>query len=312
MDWLTSRIRQAWDQAKGLADSPNRFAGAVFQGARDRTLEALNVPRPESLFIKALTGGGQAQTEMTPIELSKIKGAYEAKQANKPPSKEELLKMWGSNNQFIAGPHSVSPSEREAQAERVANDTLAHYRNPVVSLYDSGRDVKLAYGNLSVIPQADGSVRVVDKFKVDPNLMGSDRFDSVGDLAEGGPGAAIAYNLAKRLGTFRDVDINVNVPKEQWEQIDPERPNNLGVPPDSIGALPKDLTFADPTTAVDEFFAAKEEEAAKEAGPLLDSFNQSYWRLRGKGGMSEAETLEMLDKSKIKGAYEAMKAPVGP
>ena len=298
MDWLTKRIRQVWDQAKDFADGPSsaakvgRFAGAVFQGARDRTLEALNVPRPEALFIKALTGGGQAQTEMTPLELSKIKGAYEAKQSNKPPTKEELLKKWwGSDNQSIAGPQSVpSPSEREAAAKRIANDSLAHYRSPVVSLYGSGRDVKLAYGNLSVVPQADGSVRIVDKFKVDPNLFGSDRFDRVGDLGEGGPGAAIAYNLAKRLGTFRDVDINVNVPKEQWEQINSERPN--GFP-----AVPGNPTIAE----LKELFN-KKGEGEKEAGRLLDSFNQNYWRL--KGTTPEAESLGMF--------ADEMKKAVGP
>jgi len=258
----------------------NALAGKfknLLHGARDFALDKLNVPRPESLFIKALTGGGQVQTEMTPLELAKIKGAYDQKQSLKPPNKEQILKHLKKQNEglkknkalLVEGPTGLEIKNLPEKAAIIANDLLATYRNPVVSLYGSGRNMKMAYGNLSVMPQDDGSVQIVDEFKVDPNLFVKDSFDEVGDLTEGGPGAAMAYNLARHLGTWRDIDINVNVPKEEWGQITSIKPEK--------------------EYSINQTKAQKQ----TEAGDFLNKFNHAYMGLKRMAGVTTTPVNEM-------------------
>ena len=262
----------------------------LLHGARNFALDKLNVPRPESLFIKALTGGGQVQTEMTPLELAKIKGAYDQKQSLKPPNEEQILEHLKKQNEWlkknkefedsiflntvpsvnlVEGPPDLEIKSLPEKAAILANDILATYRNPVVSLYNSGRNMRMAYGNLSVMPQDDGSVQIVDEFKVDPNLFVKDSFDEVGDLTEGGPGAAMAYNLARHLGTWRDIDINVNVPKEEWGQITSIKPEK--------------------EYSINQTKAQKQ----TEAGDFLNKFNHAYMRLKRMAGVTTTHLNEM-------------------
>ena len=277
----------------------NTLAGKfknLLHGARDFALDKLNVPRPESLFIKALTGGGQVQTEMTPLELAKIKGAYDQKQSLKPPNEEQILEHLKKQNEWlkknkkpilslknslVEGPTGLEIKSLPEKAAIMANDILATLRNPVVSLYDSGRNMKMAYGNLSVMPQDDGSVQIVDKFKVDPNLFAKDSFDEVGDLTEGGPGAAMAYNLARRLGTWRDIDINVNVPKEEWGQI-------TSIKPDV-----KDMSAFHSPEEWNKLMADKKAQKQAEAGDFLNKFNHAYMRLKRMAGVTTTPVNEM-------------------
>ena len=274
----------------------------LLHGARDFALDKLNVPRPESLFIKALTGGGQVQTEMTPLELAKIKGAYDQKQSLKPPNEEQILEHLKKQNEWlkknkefedsiflntvpsvnlVEGPPDLEIKSLPEKAAILANDILATYRNPVVSLYNSGRNMKMAYGDLSVIPQDDGSVQIVDKFKVDPNLFEKDSFDEVGDLTEGGPGAAMAYNLARRLGTWRDIDINVNVPKEEWGQI-------TSIKPDV-----KDMSAWHSPEEWNKLMADEKAQKQAEAGDFLNKFNHAYMRLKRMAGVTTTHLNEM-------------------
>ena len=288
----------------------NALAGKfknLLHGARDFALDKLNVPRPESLFIKALTGGGQVQTEMTPLELSKIKGAYEYKKSFKPPNEEEILKDLKKEKEFqdsmapilnptkteteisklkaklSEGTNSFKGKSLPEKAAIITNNILAAQRSPVVSLYDSGRDMTMAYGNLSVIPQDDGSVQILDKFKVDSNLFGKDSFDKVGDLSEGGPGAAMAYNLARRLGTWRDIDINVNVPKEEWRQMTSIKPDVRGM------AAPFEGTEEEWNKLMENKKAQKQ----AQAGDFLNQFNHAYMGLKRMGGVTTTPVNEM-------------------
>jgi hypothetical protein len=95
---------------------------------------------------------------------------------------------------------------------------------PVVSLYGQGRNMKMAYGNLSVYPQPGGGVEIYDRWKVDKpeelysnNPNARDSIDSVADLGEGGPIPSLIYNAANALGTYEPFDIRVNVSPQQWQ-----------------------------------------------------------------------------------------------
>lgn len=143
--------------------------------------------------------------------------------------------------------------------------------------------MKMAYGDLSVIPQDDGSVQIVDKFKVDPNFFGKDSFDEVGDLTEGGPGAAMAYNLARRLGTWRDIDINVNVPKEEWGQITSIKPD---VSVSGMSGLHSPEEW-------NKLMAHEKAKKQAEAGDFLNKFNDAYMRLKEMAGVTTTPVNEM-------------------
>ena len=116
-----------------------------------------------------------------------------------------------------------NPSSLEA-AKNIVAKQKKFLESPVVNTYPQGRDMRMAYGNLSVFPQPDGGVRIYDRWKVDKNLMGTDQADRVGDLGEGGPIPSLIYNVAKNLGTYKPFDIDVTVSGDEWRNIEPIYP----------------------------------------------------------------------------------------
>jgi len=244
--------------------NPFRPAAVVrsgpFQAVRDVVLETSGLPKPEKFFIKAMTGGSKDITTMTPEELSLIKGAYTEKYNTTPLKDEQIYGMAkaqeGYHKQFIEQAKkqyaSASPMVKNSPLGQMMLQTIntpfdinkaletikmgseaqkkyAKNSGPVVNLYGQGRDMKMAYGNLSVFPQPGGGVQIYDRWKVDkandvyPGIekMGiGDKADHVADLGEGGPIPSLLYNAAKQLGTYEPFDIRVNVPAEQWRNIE--------------------------------------------------------------------------------------------
>jgi hypothetical protein len=247
--------------------NPFRPAAVVrsgpFQAVRDVVLETSGLPKPEQFFIKAMTGGSKDITTMTPEELSLIKGAYTEKYNTTPLKDEQIYGMAkvqeGYHKQFIEQAKkqyaSASPMVKNSPLGQMMLQTIntpfdinktletikmgseaqkkyAKHSGPVVNLYGQGRDMKMAYGNLSVFPQPGGGVQIYDRWKVDkandvyPGIEKiektdlGDKTDRVADLGEGGPIPSLLYNAAKQLGTYEPFDIRVNVPAEQWRNIE--------------------------------------------------------------------------------------------
>ena len=217
--------------SKNLPQDKLSSYGRGLQRLRDFVVDRF-LPRPEALFTKVMTGGAPTQTEMTPLELAKIKGKYEMKR-NTPLLKEENV-MEGLENHYkflkefpkkdADGNPIIPPPFTMEDAKAIVAKQKRDLESPVVSTYDQGRDMRMAYGNLSVFPQPDGGVRIYDRWKVDKDLIGEDKADRVGDLGEGGPIPSLIYNVAKNVGTYKPVDIDVTVPGDVWRNIEPVYP----------------------------------------------------------------------------------------
>ena len=232
---------------------------APFQAVRDVALEKSGLPKPEQFFAKAMTGGSRDITTMTPEELSLVKGAYNQKYNTIPLTDAQLYKMAKAQElnhktfieqtkqqyasaspetknsplgqmmlQTINTPFDINNVMKGIKTGAEAQKNYLKNSGPVVSLYGQGRNMKMAYGSLSVFPQAKGGVEIYDRWKVDPadkvipgsSKMGlADRADAVADLGEGGPIPALIYNAAKALGTYEPFDIRVNVPAQEWQNI---------------------------------------------------------------------------------------------
>lgn len=207
-----------------LAGKHANLFGKGFQGIRDFVLDRFT-PRPEALFIKAMTGGAPTQTDMTPIELGKIKDAFQTQKQFKLLSDKELFNNMKAKYTTFKNDNPLS-NEINAptleQAQQLNAQVKARRADPVTSLYGHGRDMKMSYGNLSVYPQPDGGVRIYDHWKVDKNLnQKKDTKDRVGDLIEGGPIPSLLYNAASKVGTYKPFDIDVTVPGEEWKKVQP-------------------------------------------------------------------------------------------
>ena len=218
--------------SKNLPQDKLSSYGRGLQRLRDFVVDRF-LPRPEALFTKVMTGGAPTQTEMTPLELAKIKGKYEMK-INTPLLKEEdVMENLKNHHEFVKqfpkkdaeGNPIMPPPPTMEDAKAIVAGQKRHLESPVVSTYDQGRDMRMAYGNLSVFPQPDGGVRIYDRWKVDKDLLGQkDKADRVGDLGEGGPIPSLIYNVAKNVGTYKPVDIDVTVPGDVWRDIEPVYP----------------------------------------------------------------------------------------
>jgi len=219
--------------SKNLPQERLSSYGRGLQKLRDFVVDRF-LPRPEALFTKVMTGGAPTQTEMTPLELAKIKGKYEMKRNTPLLKEEDVMENLKNHYEFVKqfpkedadGNPIIPPPPTMEDAKTIVAEQKRHLKeSPVVSTYDQGRDMRMAYGNLSVFPQPDGGVRIYDRWKVDKNLGGQkDKADRVGDLGEGGPIPSLIYNVAKNVGTYKPVDIDVTVPGDVWRDIEPVYP----------------------------------------------------------------------------------------
>ena len=258
-----------------IAGKYSNALGSAFQGARDFVVDRV-APRPEALFIKAMTGGAPTQTTMTPTELGKIKDAF-IKQKSFPLKSDEqvfedLITKYEQHKaehpKLFEGPMPIAIKPTMKMAQQINANAKADQQNPVTSLYNYGRDMSMAYGNLSVFPQPDGGVRIYDRWKVDKNLGGiQDTNTRVGDLQEGGPLPSLIYNKANQLGWYKPFDIDVTIPGDEWKQIE-----RIGEP-----QKPKVGTTAGIVTSAD-IKKALENEKLTQQGFALNAINSQIQR----------------------------------
>ena len=248
--------------SKNLPQGRLDATGRAYQKLRDFVVDRF-LPRPEALFTKVMTGGAPTQTEMTPTELGKIKDAYQTQKQFPQLTDEELLaKLQKTYKKYVptvgpeGSPYKFPPPPTIEDAQKINAEATARKKDPVVSLYEHGRDVRMSYGGLSVFPQPDGGVRIYDRWKVDKNLYGTkDSVDRIADLGEGGPIPSLIYSAAKNIGTYKPVDIDVTIPGEEWRKIKP-------IPPENRGSFDY------------------EKEARENQGVFLNTLNKLYQKLR--------------------------------
>ena len=233
------------------ADLPGKFGTEVAQtaglvdglrdlglGARDKILDIADRPFHEELFIKAHTGGvgGDGVLRELPdniLRTIKKETQKDTKRRNYD-SDIDLEKLAASAKDLIANPEkATNPFEVQG-----AENFLANYEREVakaadpgrstsgdLDLYTSGnREAHLGLGTIGVYFDKQGGVLIKDKWKVDGSEQGRPTMKDgtkglYADLAEGGFPASNAHDLAKQLGTYRDIPIEVRLTKEQWDAI---------------------------------------------------------------------------------------------
>jgi hypothetical protein len=181
------------------ARSAFNTAGNVFQGVRDTAMDVTNLPLPERLFVTSITGGmrdNKPFDRITPEEVAAIKGQNQRK--------EETIKEM---REIAAKTNNLKLSEEAEIRAKSVN----------VPAYDSGdRNTTLGYGTYGLTRLPSGDYRVFDKWKVDEYTGDTPTFKK--DLMEGGNIPQLIYEGARRLGLTKPIDIDITIPKEQWER----------------------------------------------------------------------------------------------
>jgi hypothetical protein len=174
-------------------------AGGLFQGVRDTAMHAMKVRTPEQLFITSITGGmldNKPFDRLTPEQVAAIKGQNQRK--------EEMIKEM---RELAAKTNNPALSK---EAEKLAKSVN-------VSAYGSGdRDTTLSFGTYGLTRLPSGDYRVFDTWKVDKFPGDTSTFKQ--DLMEGGNIPQLIYEGARRLGLTKPIDIDITIPKEQWER----------------------------------------------------------------------------------------------
>ena len=229
-----------------FVDLPDAVRNPVLK-ARDFVLDLADRPFHEELFIKAHTGGVPEDGVLRQLPddiLRTVKRMAEKDRQNK-----EYLLNGGLENSIaaaealIANPETAT-NEFEVDAAHVflgkvpklkqqAEDT-SRSTDGSLSLYTSGnREAHLGLGTIGLYYDKDGNVLIKDKWKVDGSEDGRPMTKDgkpglYGDLAEGGFLASDAHDLAKSLGTYKDIPIEIRLTKEEWDAIEPDtrRPNS--------------------------------------------------------------------------------------
>ena len=218
---------------------------------RDALLDAAGVPLPEKTFAQAMTGGarGGKMTTLPDNVLRDIRKQYDSQFKSAEYYEKELAAL---DRDMASGEIDIKQFESMGMTPQDLRQSLQENLNRVNSgidagetnMYSAGRDAHLTLGNVGVYQAKDGSVLIKDKWKVDnpedridTDIIGSpaaQRGPSTGpnqfqfglvkdpvirDLQEGGPMATQAYDLAEKLGTYRDIPIEVRLTKEEWEAL---------------------------------------------------------------------------------------------
>ena len=230
---------------------PIRFLEDMVLTARDAVLDAADVPLPEKTFVQAMTGGarGGKMTTLPNNVLRDIRQAYD----------RQFKPAEAYEKELAALDRGIASGDIDPKKFNDMGLTIDEYRQGVqakldqvksginagnTDMYGAGRDAHLTLGNVGVYQAKDGSVLIKDKWKVDnpddridtdiagspvtkrgPSTeaaqyqMGFVKEPVIRDLQEGGPMATKAYDLAEKLGTYRDIPIEVRLTKEQWEAL---------------------------------------------------------------------------------------------
>ena len=233
------------------ADLPGKLGSEVAQtaglvddlkdlglGARDKILDIADRPFHEELFIKAHTGGvgGDGVLRELPdsiLRTIKKQTQVDTKRRNYD-SDLGLEELAASAKDLIANPEKATHPYDVDMAENF----LANYERGVAQAKDPGRSTKgdldlytsgdreahLGLGTIGVYFDKQGNVLIKDKWKVDGSEQGrptrlDGTKDRYADLNEGGDIASDVHDLAKQLGTYKDIPIEIKLTKEQWDAI---------------------------------------------------------------------------------------------
>ena len=186
-------------------DFLNRFLSEFdAREVRDNVLDKLGRPLHEQLFIKAHTGGMRDNgvvRELPPETLSAIKGAVQRDTAlRKVGHVDDALLQRGIN------PATDLGRRRIGQVHLYASD-------------DPGAGYGL--GTVGVYFDEAGNALIKDTWKVDEPELRED--GKIVDLREGGVPATMIHDAARALGLYKEIPIEVRVPRSEWEAIRPER-----------------------------------------------------------------------------------------
>ena len=228
----------------------NPLSNTVREGAlkiRDAALDKADRQLHEELFIKAHTGGASGDgviRELPDDVLGAIKRTVrEEDRANGGALKsiesyEKHAKFITANPDAANHKYEVKMAQHfldniDKQKEKASDKERKAYGN--LDLYTSRNiGAHLGLGTVGVYFDKDGNVLIKDKWKVDgyndgegrmyPGKDGKKKRGLYGDLAEGGYIASDAHDLARKLGTSKDLPIEVRLTKEQWEAIKEDKP----------------------------------------------------------------------------------------
>lgn len=188
-------------------DFLNRYlSGFDARKVRDAVLDKLGRPLHEQLFIKAHTGGvrGDGTVRTLPARtLSAVKAAVEG------------------DTYLRRHPNSLVD---EALLRRGVNpkEDPSRRRFGQVGLYLSDEPgARYGLGTVGVYFDEAGNALIKDRWKVDNP---EERYrGKIMDLVEGGVPATMIHDTARALGLYREIPIEVRVPRNEWEAIRPER-----------------------------------------------------------------------------------------
>lgn len=174
------------------------------QKTRDDILNKLGRPLHEQLFVKAHTGGVRGDgvvRELPAATLSAIKAAVGEDTARRERNIVDTALLQ----------RGVNPAE-DLDRRRVGQ----------VDLYSSDDPgARYGLGTVGVYFDEAGNALIKDKWKVDePNRRYRGMIE---DLMEGGLPATMIHDAARALGLYKEVPIEVRVPRNEWEAIRPER-----------------------------------------------------------------------------------------
>jgi hypothetical protein len=174
------------------------------QKARDDLMNKFGLPLHQQLFIKAHTGGERGDgvvRELPASTLSAIKGAV---------AEDRRLREIGRADQALLN-KGVNPLE-----------DLNRRQIGQVDLYSSDEPgARYGLGTVGVYFDQAGNALIKDKWKVDnPEVRYKGMIE---DLMEGGLPATMIHDAARALGIYKEIPIEVRVPRSEWEAITPER-----------------------------------------------------------------------------------------
>ena len=210
-------------------------------GVRDFVLDKADRPFHEEISIKAHTGGvgGDGVLRELPnsiLRTIKRRVEYDTKSRERDKAKG-LDDLAASAQELLANPETAElPGEVQAaqyfldnlDKEKARAEDTGRKTQGKLSLYASGnKEAHLGLGTIGVYFDKNGGVTIKDKWKVDGSEQGrpmnTDGTKSLyADLAEGGDIASDAHDLAKQLGTYKDIPIEIKLTKEEWDAIKPD------------------------------------------------------------------------------------------
>lgn len=185
-------------------DFLNRFLSEFdAREVRDNILNKLGRPLHEQLFIKAHTGGMRDNgvvRELSPSTLSAVKASVE---------RDRVRRGEGFVDDALLQ-KGVDP-----------RTDLGRRRIGQVDLYSSDDPgARYGLGTVGVYFDEAGNALIKDTWKVDePETRYNGK---IVDLAEGGVPATMIHDAARALGLYKEIPIEVRVPRSEWEAIKPE------------------------------------------------------------------------------------------